>query len=194
MQDDYFNRLLLIREKFDEISFYLDEKTLRIWCATEANNYNKIFGRGGITIVHRATGLSRTTIRNGIEDLQNDQVAPRTRKEGGGRKKLTDKYQNLLGDLESLVEPFSRGDPESPLRWTCKSVRNLADELNKKGYVIGFRTVCDLLVRLEYSLQSNKKTKEGLSHPDRDKQFKYINKKVKKFQGNRECSLNCVTA
>ena len=143
MQDAYFNRLLLIKEKFDEISSYLDEKTLRIWCATEANNYNKIFGRGGITIVHRATGLSRTTIRCGINELLNEPQSERVRKQGGGRKKLIEKHPKLLSDLESILEPNSRGDPESPLRWTCKSVRNLTDELNKKGYQIGFRTICD---------------------------------------------------
>jgi hypothetical protein len=184
MENTPLDTLLLLKEKFDEISFYLDEKTLRIWCATEANNYNKLFGRGGVTTVHRATGVSRPTIRAGILELENGTALAtnRVRKIGGGRKKITENNPNLLRDLELLVEPFSRGDPESPLRWTCKSVRNLADELKEKGYTISFRTICDLLVELNYSLQSNRKTKEGLSHSDRNEQFNYINKKVTRFQ------------
>src|SRR3990167_3960514 len=101
MQDASFNTLLLIKEKFDGISAYLNERAMRIWCATEVNNYNKIFGSGGVTVVHRATGVSRPTIYSGMQELP-----------------------DLLKNLDVLVEPFSRGDPESPLRWTSKSVRN----------------------------------------------------------------------
>jgi transposase len=186
MQEHSLQRLLLIKNKFDAISFYLNERSLRIWCATEVLEHNKLFGTGGNTIVHRATGVSYPTIRSGLHELSSKEklAKSRIRNQGGGRKKLTEKHPKLLNDLESLVEPLSRGDPESPLRWTCKSVRNLVEELNKKGYSLSFRTVCDLLSELDYSLQSNKKTKEGMSHPDRNKQFEYINKTVKTFQKN----------
>lgn len=186
MQDASLSTLIRIKEKFDDISVYLNERSLRIWCATEVKNYNKIFGNGGVTAVHRATGISRPTIYAGIVELKKKKrlESSRIRNIGGGRKKITKKYPGLLKKVESLVEPLSRGDPESPLRWTCKSVRNIADELNKKGYPLSFRTVCDLLEELDFSLQSNKKTKEGMSHPDRNEQFHYINKTVKKFQKN----------
>lgn len=186
MQDAPLHRLLLIKEKFDAMSPYLNERALRIWCATEVKNHNKIFEKGGNTIVQRATGVSYPTIRAGLRELASKKKLDknRIRNHGGGRKKITEEHPNLLHDLELLVEPLSRGDPESSLRWTCKSVRNLAEELNRKGYPLSFRTVCDLLAELDYSLQSNKKTKEGMSHPDRDRQFKYINKVVKLFQKN----------
>lgn len=186
MSNNSLKLLLLIKEKFENLSFYLNERSLRVWCATEAKNYNKMLGRGGVTAVHRATGVSRPTIQAGIHELESEEKLnpERIRKIGGGRKKITEKYPALLSDLESLVEPLSCGDPESPLRWTCKSVRNLTDELNKKNYSVSFRTVCDLLTELDYSLQSNKKTKEGSSHPDRNDQFFYINKTVNEFQKN----------
>jgi hypothetical protein len=186
MQDVSLQRILLIKDKFDSISFYLNERALRIWCATEVRNHNKAFGKGGNTVVHRATGVSYPTIRAGLLELADKKKLDpnKIRRAGGGRKKMIDVHPDLLVDLESLVEPFSRGDPESPLRWTCKSVRNLADELRSKGYLLSFRTVCDLLADLEYSLQSNKKTKEGQSHPDRNDQFHFINRTVKRFQKN----------
>lgn len=186
MHDASLTMLLLIKEKFDSICIYLTERTLRIWCATEAKNYNKIFGHGGITAVQRATGVSRPTIHSGLQELVSKKKLDkaRIRTPGGGRKKLTEKYPDLLKAVESLVEPLSRGDPESPLRWTCKSVRNITNELNKKGYQLSFRSICDLLSELNYSLQSNKKTREGANHPDRNKQFHYINKMVKEFQKN----------
>lgn len=186
MQDASLSTLIRIKKKYDDISVYLNERSLRIWCATEVKNYNEIFGNGGITVVHRATGISRPTIYSGMSELKNKKrLEPsRIRNTGGGRKKLTKKYPDLLRKVELLVEPLSRGDPESSLRWTCKSVRNITDELNIKGYALSFRTVCDLLEELDYSLQSNKKTKEGMSHPDRNEQFHYINKAVKKFQKN----------
>lgn len=184
MQDASLQKILLLKDKFNSMSLYLNERALRIWCATEVKNHNKEFGRGGSTVVHRATGVTYPTIRAGLRELTDKKKldSNKIRRSGGGRKKITDEYPDLLFDLESLVEPFSRGDPESPLRWTCKSVRNLADELTIKGYSLSFRTVCDLLAELDYSLQSNKKTKEGMSHPDRNDQFNFINKTVKKFQ------------
>lgn len=173
-----------IREKFEVLSGYLSEAGLRIWLATEA----KALGRGGISAVARATGMSRTTIHAGLEDLSSTE--PRTqrkkpgrvRAKGGGRKTLVEKDLSLLSDLESLVESTSRGDPMSPLRWTCKSTPRLAKELQAQGHSVGQRTVCHLLDQLGYSLQSTRKTREGGKHPDRDAQFRYIAGKVAEYQ------------
>ena len=153
-----------------------------MWAATEAKSY----GWGGITVVSEATGIDPKTIRKGLLELDEKQRAPadRIRSTGGGRKKLTATHKNLLDDLESLVEPDSRGDPESPLRWTSKSTYKLSEELKNKGYSVCQRTVCSLLVDLDYSLQSNKKMKEGSNHPDRDAQFHYIYERVKYFQSH----------
>ena len=187
-QDDGLKTLLLIKDKFDSISSYLNEKALRVWCATEARNYNKVFGSGGVTAVHRATDITRPTIYAGLRELKSRKKKNKNtiRKAGGGRKKITSMHPSILEDLENLVEPLSRGDPMSPLRWTTKSVRNISEELRKKGYSVSFRTICDLLSELEYSLQSNRKAKEGKDHPDRNEQFEYINKLVKKFQKKQE--------
>jgi transposase len=168
------------RKKFKLVSPHLNEKTRRIWTATEA----KIYGYGGITILSEATGLSRDTISFGLKELKskNKIDIDRIRKSGAGRKKLVDIDKTILNDLEALLEPATRGDPESVLRWTCKSTKQLANELNKKGYRISDRKICDLLSDLGYSLQANRKTNEGKNHPDRDAQFLYIYKKVKNFQ------------
>jgi transposase len=162
------------RKKFNLVSSHLNEKTRRIWAATEA----KIYGYGGITILSEATGLSRDTISLGLKELKSKKKIDidRIRKLGAGRKKLVDIDKTILKDLEALLEPATRGDPESVLRWTCKSTKQLANELNKKGYRISDRKVCDLLSDLGYSLQANRKTNEGKSHPDRDAQFLYIYK------------------
>jgi len=169
-----------IGTKYHGISFCLNERSSRMWAATEA----KSFGWGGITVVSEATGIDPKTIRKGLLELDEKQHVPanRIRGTGGGRKKLTATYKNLFDDLESLVEPDSRGDPESPLRWTSKSTYKLSEELKNKGYSVCQRTVCSLLADLDYSLQSNKKTKEGTNHPDRDAQFQYIYERVKYFQ------------
>lgn len=170
-----------IKKKYDKISFCLNERSRRIWAATEADSY----GRGGITAVCKATKISRTTIKQGLLELKDKHKleSERIRKKGGGRKKITVNNPNLIKELESLIEPVTRGDPESLLRWTSKSTYKLADELTKKGNKISQRTVCDLLKNeLEYSLQANSKTKEGQNNPDRDVQFEYINEKTKKFQ------------
>ena len=151
-----------------------------MWAATEA----KSFGWGGIAVISEATGIDPKTIRKGLLELDEKQRAAddRIRGTGGGRKKLTETHKNLLDDLESLVEPDIRGDPESPLRWTSKSTYKLSEELKNKGYSVCQRTVCSLLADLDYSLQSNKKMKEGANHPDRDAQFQYIYERVKYFQ------------
>ena len=170
----------MFKQKFKLVSLHLNERTRRIWAATEA----KMFGHGGVTILSKATGLSRSTIHLGLEDIQSKKTIPveQIRKNGGGRKKIVDTDKTILKDLEKLLEPSTRGDPESVLRWTCKSTRNLASELNKNGHRVSDRKVCDLLSELGYSLQSNRKTQEGNDHPDRDKQFLYIYKKAKQFQ------------
>lgn len=172
-----------IGEKYKKISEYLSESGRRIWAATEASN----IGWGGITIVCAGTGIDHKTIRKGLAELNADnRESRRTRKEGGGRKKLKDVNQKLLKDLDFLVDPATRGDPESPLRWTSKSTYKLAKALRKKGHKISQRSVYNLLIFLGYTLQSNRKTKEGSNHPDRDKQFHYINRRVKVFQ-KRDC-------
>ncbi len=166
-------------KKYKMISAHLNERTRRIWAASEA----KMLGYGGVSILSEVTGLSRTTVHAGLNDLNKKSIdVERVRKTGGGRKKITETDQAILGDLEAILEPATRGDPESALRWTCKSTRKLASELNKKGYRVSDRKICDLLSELGYSLQANRKTNEGNSHPDRDDQFLYIYKKVKSFQ------------
>lgn len=137
-------------------------------------------GRGGIAVVTRATGLARNTVVRGLRELENASPldAERVRQPGGGRKRKAILDPALKQALEGLVEPVTRGDPESPLRWTCKSTRVLARELNTKGYSVSHVLVADLLHEMEYSLQANRKTMEGASHPDRDAQFQYINKEV----------------
>ncbi|MDD4192663.1 MAG: ISAzo13 family transposase [Mangrovibacterium sp.] len=174
-----------VSSKYQQIVPYLDEKTKRIWCAVEAQSMN----RGGVSFVSQSTGLSRTTIYQGIQELNSPlpgkgdvKTNQRLRKIGGGRKRLIGKYPVLLKDLEILLEPYVRGDPESPLLWTCKSTYNLARELQNKGYKVSQRTMCDLLADMGYSLQSNRKSKEGGEHPDRNGQFEYIYQKVKFFQ------------
>ena len=142
-------------------------------------------GYGGQSIVAKATGLSRTTLhRGGLETAQDQPTNHRVhiREAGGGRKRLTQQEPKLLSALEALVEPTIRGDPESALRWTCRSTRQLATALKAQGYRIGHQTVASLLDDLGYSLQGNQKTTEGSSHPDRDAQFKYIQRRVEEFQ------------
>ena len=179
--------LAMIEAKFQALSGRLDEATLRMWAATEARS----LGRGGVSAVAKAIGMSRTTIHTGLAELKavttpvpegKREVRPRIRASGGGRKKLTAKDAALLRDLDALVEPTSRGDPMSPLRWTCKSTYRLAEELQKLGHEISQRTVCDLLAQMDYSLQSTRKTREGGQHEDRDGQFAHIAKRVSEYQ------------
>ena len=170
-----------VRKKFEHLAGVLDERGRRVWAAVEA----EALGYGGQSIVAKATGLSRTTLHS--EGLEKAQDPPanhriRIRKEGGGRKKLTQQEPKLLSALEALVEPTTRGDLESALRWTCRSTRQLAAALKAQGYRIGHQTVASLLDDLGYSLQGNQKTTEGSSHPDRDAQFKYIQRRVEEFQ------------
>jgi hypothetical protein len=172
----------MIRSKFEALSPVMDERTRRLWAATEA----KAIGRGGITRVSQATGISHVTIRAGSRQLgqspATDTTTSRVRRAGGGRKMLIQHDPGLLTALESLVEPLTRGDPQSPLRWTCKSTAKLAAELNARGHVVSPRTINTLLARLGYSLQSNRKTREGGKHPDRNAQFEHINAEAESFQ------------
>lgn len=171
-----------IRRKYRALKPELDERRRRQWAAAESLE----LGWGGVTRVAQATGLSRTTINAGKGELtrsakQRASDAMRVRRPGGGRRSLTETDPDLLAALESLIEPTARGDPESPLRWTCKSIRNLADELTREKHPVGAVTVAKLLRQAGYSLQANRKTREGASHPDRNAQFEYINASVQRF-------------
>ena len=164
-----------ISARFKSLEVVFDEKSRRLWAAAEAESA----GKGGVTAVHRATGISRTTIYQGIKELKNPEAlkssADRTRNPGGGRKRAVDINPELQSALEALLEPITRGDPESPLRWTCKSLSVLAMELNRQGHCVSDRTVGRLLHEMGYSLQANRKTAEGKQHPDRNEQFEFIN-------------------
>ena len=168
LEQSIVSRLNLLEPTFNE-------KSRRIWAAAEAQSV----GRGGVAAVHRATGILRNTISQGIKDLENSgklqDHLTRTRKPGGGRKKTVDVTPEMRSALEALVEPITRGDPESPLRWTCKSLRTLAEELKNQGYSTSHRMVGELLHEMGYSLQANRKTSEGKQHPNRNIQFEFIN-------------------
>jgi hypothetical protein len=168
----------VIREKFRSLASRFDEHTRRIWAATEASAQ----GYGGISLVARATNLSRRAILVGLREIKTGNILPegRVRRPGGGRKSGVEHQPDLPEKLEGLVEPLTRGDPESPLRWTCKSTRRLSRELAKLGYAASSRLVGTLLHGLGYSLQGNRKTVEGKQHPDRNAQFEYINARVTK--------------
>ena len=178
-----------VKIKYQQLSFYLNEKSKRLWSATEANS----IGRGGINIVHKATGIDFKTISKGVKELASGKSDDRLRKVGGGRKKIRDTQSSILEDLEKLIEPVTRGDPESSLLWTCKSTYKLCDELNAQGYAISQKTIYSLLVDLDYSLQSNRKRREGTDHPDRNEQFEFIYKMVKKFQANGNPAISVDT-
>ncbi len=170
-----------IRYKYEILLPCLDEKGRRLWAATEAISY----GRGGIALVSKATGMSNATIHKGIREI-NDSSAPtggRVRHIGGGRKSTTRTKRGLRKALISLVEPTAKGDPMVSLKWTSKSTRNIADALAQQDYSISHATIGSMLHQLGYSLQVNKKTMEGHSHIDRDAQFRYINDTVMAVPG-----------
>ena len=177
--------LEVVRRKFELLRPLMNERMRRHWAACEAMTLQ----RGGITLVAQATGLSRTTIWTGMRELRHpESAAPedapreRIRQPGAGRPLLEQTDPTLVKDLEALVEATTRGDPQSPLRWTSKSTRNLAEELQSQGHAVGYRTVAALLHDRDYSLQANRKTREGAAHPDRDAQFEHINQQVRAFQ------------
>jgi len=170
----------IIKEKYQNISVSLNERSRRMWAGSEAIGY----GRGGVSVVSRATGMSNKTIYRGISDIRESQVdsenkGDRIRKTGGGRKKISLLSNGeLVNRLTALIEPATRGDPESILRWTSKSTRKLAEELNRQGVVVSDTTIGRILKEQGYSLQANRKTQEGGDHPDRDRQFEFIYAKI----------------
>ena len=169
-----------IKQRFASLEPFLNERLRRLYAAAEA----KTLGYGGVSTVARATGVSRRAIGIGLKELDDPAATSvkQIRQPGGGRKRAVVKDATLLSDLEQLIEPVSRGDPESPLRWVCKSVRQLATELNRQGHQVSHRVVAELLQELGYSLQGNRKTSEGASHPDRNAQFEHINEQVRVYQ------------
>ena len=173
-----------IQRRFHSLSPFLDERMRRLVAAAESD----AIGYGGVSAVARATGVSRRAITEGVKELkrpkrasQMSQAQAGIRRKGAGRKRTRDKDPTLLADLDRLVDPVTRGDPESPLRWTCKSVRRLAEELQQEGHAVSYQTVAELLHALDYSLQANQKTLEGSQHADRDAQFEYINRKAQRY-------------
>ena len=165
-----------IRAKYEALAPVLTERSRRLWAATEA----KSLGHGGIAVVIRATGISRSTISRGLQELASGAaVEPqRVRRRGGGRQRTTDKDPTLLPDLTALLEATTAGLPDAPLRWTSKSTRKLAAELQAMGHTISATLVAELLVQQGYTLQANRKTREGSQHPDRDAQFHYLNEQI----------------
>ncbi len=184
--------ILDLQSKYKVLSLVLNERSRRIWAACEANSINW----GGVSAVSKATGISRPTIHRGISEIsmglqENDELddnegIQRCRKTGGGNKPLCEKDLTLIKDLEELLEASTIGDPMSPLLWTSKSTRNLADALKKNGHDVSHHTVARLLHKMEYSIQGNRKTKDGKSHEDRDTQFEYIAKQVKSHQRRKQ--------
>src|SRR5215207_4870469 len=170
----------IIRQKYTLLRPELDERARRCWAATEA----MALGYGGVSAVAHATGLARNTVAVGIHELSApDRPDPgRIRHPGGGRRALTTTDPQLAVALDALVDPVTRGDPESPLRWTCKSTYRLAQELTRQGHPVSPRTVARLLREADYSLQSTRKTREGGTHPDRNAQFEFISRRVRAFQ------------
>lgn len=183
-----------VRRKYRVLRPEMDERMRRQWAAAEARE----LGRGGVTAVARASGLSRTTITAGLRELdlpaeRRDAEAARVRRPGGGRRPLKDTDTELMTALDLLIDPVTRGDPESPLRWTCKSTRHLARELTRQRHPISPPTVAALLHQAGYSLQANAKTREGTSHPDRNAQFEYINGLVQRFTGRNQPAISIDT-
>ena len=171
-----------LEHKLSLVLPHLSERQRRVLLAAEA----RFVGRGGISLVARAAKVSRPSIHKGLRELDMPLQLPegRARRPGGGRKRLKEKDPTLVAALESLVDPDTRGDPMSPLRWTCKSTRELTETLTRQAHPVSHRVVGELLREADYSLQANAKRLEGADHPDRDAQFRYINEMVKSFLGN----------
>jgi len=181
----------MVRTKYVRLGPALNERARRLWAATEA----LALGHGGIAAVEEATGISHSTISRGIKELASGELMDpeRARRPGGGRKRTVEKDPTLLADLDALVEPTTSGAPDAPLRWTSKSVRNLSSELQAQGHEVSHQSVADLLHGMDYSLQGNRKTREGTPHPDRDAQFRYINESVQSFQNERQPAISVDT-
>jgi len=178
-----------LRVKFSALRGVLTERSRRVWAATEA----RALGHGGIGVVERATGISRSTIQRGLRELEAAALPlppERTRRPGGGRKATVATDPALMADLDALVEPTASGDPDSPLRWTAKSVRTLAAALHAQGHHVSHTLVAELLRELGYSLQANQKTREGPPHPDRDAQFRYLTAQVRAFHRRHQPAIS----
>jgi hypothetical protein len=184
-------QLATLRSKHRALAPVFTERSRRVWAATEA----QAIGHGGIALVERATGISRSTIQRGLRELESGETlaSERTRKAGAGRKRATATDDTLLADLDALVEPTAPGDPDSPLRWTSKSVRTLAVALDALGHVVSHTVVAELLHGLGYSLQGNAKTREGRQHPDRDAQFHYLARAVRRYQQRQQPTISVDT-
>jgi transposase len=184
-------QLATLRSKHRALAPVFTERSRRVWAATEA----QAIGHGGIALVERATGISRSTIQRGLRELESGETlaSQRTRKAGAGRKRATATDATLLADLDALVEPTAPGDPDSPLRWTSKSVRTLAVALDALGHVVSHTVVAELLHELGYSLQGNAKTREGRQHADRDAQFQYLARAVRRYQQRQQPTISVDT-
>ena len=186
-----------VQDKYDTLSPLMNERLRRRWAGCEA----LALGRGGISAVARASGLSPNTIKRGMREIETEMPelvgslhAPgRQRRPGGGRRRLADHDRTLMRDLKRLLEPVTRGDPSSHLLWTSKSTRHLAAELQRQGHTVSHMTVARLLAQLDYRLQANRKTREGTTHPDRDPQFHYINRQVRAFQRHGQPAISVDT-
>ena len=173
------NKTIAYKSKYKQLLPELSERARRLVVAADA----KLLGRGGVTFIHKASGISRVTIKKGLDEIDAKISLPKTRnrRPGGGRKKITHTDKTILKDLKALVADSTRGDPESPLLWTIKSTRTLAQELEKKRHTASHVTVATLLKDSDYRLQANRKTQEGAEHPDRDAQFQYINSRAQAY-------------
>jgi hypothetical protein len=186
-----------IKQKFEQLRPVMDERVCRLWAAAEA----QALGWGGVTLVAQATGVSRKRIGVGLRELRAlaagapspPLAAARVRRPGGGRKPKTETDPALLADLEALVEPLTRGDPMSPLRWTCKSTHKLAAALREQGHAVSHETVRQLLLGLDYRLQATRKTREGSEEPDRNAQFEHINAEAERFQAAGQPAISVDT-
>jgi hypothetical protein len=184
-----------VKDKYQPLERAFNERCRRLWAAAEARS----MGRGGVAAVIGATGMSSATLSKGLKELESEAAGDitlpegRIRRSGGGRKCVRDEQPGLLKALATLVEPTARGDRERALRWTCKSTSNLAAQLRKEGFQVGPRTVAKELKEQEFSLQSNRKTREGTSHPDRNEQFAHINEQVMAFQRQEQPAISVDT-
>jgi transposase len=184
------NVITELRKKWEQMSPFLDERSRRIWTGVESRQ----IGLGGKTILHEATGMSRRAIAKGEQEMASRAtVDKRIRRAGGGRKRKTEKIPNLVERLEDLVEPYTKGDPVRPLRWTSKSTHKLSAELKSEGISVSHKTVGRILENLNYSLQLNRKEKEGGEHTDRDAQFEFINNKVEQFISGGKAAVSVDT-
>jgi transposase len=182
-----------VEAKYRSLESVLTERSRRLWAATEA----RALGHGGIALVERATGISRSTIQRGMRELDSGETvlagSDRIRRAGAGRPPAVVKDPSLFEDLDALIEPTASGDPDSPLRWTTKSVRSLADALRDMGHAVSHTVVAELLHELGYSLQANQKRRQGTSHPDRDAQFRYISDQVRRFEKKAQPAISVDT-